>query len=66
VGSTDCGRREAGDRPTPESDETALVRRCQEGDVEGFEALYRRYAPAALRVARLMLDDWGLAEDCLQ
>lgn len=44
----------------------ALVKRCQQGDIPAFEALYRRHAPAALRVARLIVGDWGLAEDCLQ
>lgn len=47
-------------------DERELVRRCQEGDLAAFEALFRQHAPRVLQTAYLILGDRQMAEDVMQ
>lgn len=47
-------------------DERELVRRCREGDLSAFEALFRQYAPRVMQTAYLILGDWQMAEDVMQ
>ena len=49
-----------------ESQEAALVRRCQTGDTEAFRALIETYKNTLFGVAYLMTHDRGLAEDAVQ
>lgn len=49
-----------------ESQEAALVRRCQEGDKEAFRVLVEHYRSVLFGTAYLMLRDRGLAEDAVQ
>lgn len=48
------------------SDDLAIVRRMAGGDAEAIEALYDRYAPMLLAVARRILGPAGEAEEVLQ
>lgn len=43
-----------------------IVRRAQQGDVDAFEAIYRRSAPAVFRLCRRMLGDETDARDRVQ
>jgi RNA polymerase sigma-70 factor (ECF subfamily) len=47
-------------------DERELVRRCQAGDLQAFEALFREHAPRVLQTAYLILGDRQTAEDVMQ
>lgn len=49
-----------------ESQEAALVRRCQAGDKEAFRTLVEQYRSALFGTAYLMIRDRGLAEDAVQ
>jgi len=49
-----------------ESQEAALVRRCQAGDKEAFRMLVERYRSALFGTAYLMIRDRVLAEDAVQ
>ena len=49
-----------------ESQEAALVRRCQAGDKEAFRTLVEQYRSALFGTAYLMMRDRGLAEDVVQ
>ena len=49
-----------------ESQEAALVRRCQAGDKEAFRALVEQHSEALFGTAYLMTRDRGLAEDAVQ
>lgn len=46
--------------------EEALIRRCQAGDRQAFEALFRTYLQKAVSTAYLITRDWNLAEDAAQ
>ena len=43
-----------------------VVRRAQQGDVDAFEVIYRRSAPAIFRLCRRMLGDEHEARDLVQ
>lgn len=47
-------------------DEQELIRRCQAGDPEAFEPIFRAHAPMAVRTAYLITHDWTTAEDATQ
>ena len=49
-----------------ESQEAALVRRCQAGDKEAFRTLVEQYRSVLFGTAYLMMRDRGLAEDAVQ
>jgi RNA polymerase sigma-70 factor (ECF subfamily) len=49
-----------------ESEETTLVRHCQEGDKEAFRMLIEQYRSVLFGTAYLMMRDRGLAEDFVQ
>ena len=49
-----------------ESQEAALVRRCQAGDKEAFRTLVEQYRSILFGTAYLMMRDRGLAEDAVQ
>ncbi len=49
-----------------DSDDTAAVAHCAAGHPEALEALYGRYAPSCLKLARSVLIDFHLAEDVVQ
>ena len=49
-----------------ESQEAALVRRCQTGDKEAFRTLVEQYRSMLFGTAYLMIRDRGLAEDAVQ
>ena len=49
-----------------ESQEAALVRRCQAGDKEAFRILVGQYRNILFGTAYLMMRDRGLAEDAVQ
>lgn len=49
-----------------DSDEAALVRRCQAGDKEAFRTLVEQYRSILFGTAYLMIRDRGLAEDAVQ
>ncbi len=49
-----------------ESQEAALIRRCQEGDKEAFRLLVEQYRSVLFGTAYLMVRDRGLAEDVMQ
>ncbi len=49
-----------------ESQEAALIRRCQTGDKEAFGMLVERYRGVLFGTACIMLRDRGLAEDAVQ
>jgi RNA polymerase sigma-70 factor (ECF subfamily) len=49
-----------------ESEEVALVRRCQAGDIESFRKPVGQYRSTLFGTAYLMLRDRGLAEDAVQ
>jgi len=49
-----------------ESEEAALVRRCQTGDKEAFRTLGGQYRSVLFGTAYLMIRDRGLAEDAVQ
>ena len=49
-----------------ESQETALIRRCQAGDKEAFGTLIEGYRSVLFGTAYLMMRDRGLAEDAVQ
>jgi RNA polymerase sigma-70 factor (ECF subfamily) len=49
-----------------ESEEAALVRRCQTGDIEAFRALVELHHGMLFGTAYLMTRDRGLAEDAVQ
>jgi len=49
-----------------ESEETALIRRCQAGDKEAFRTLVEQYRNVLFGTAYLMMRDHGLAEDAVQ
>jgi RNA polymerase sigma-70 factor (ECF subfamily) len=49
-----------------ESQEAALVRRCQSGDKEAFRMLVEQHRGALFGTAYLMIRDRGLAEDAVQ
>ena len=49
-----------------ESQEVALVRRCQAGDKEAFSMLVEQYRSLLFGTAYLMIRDRGLAEDAVQ
>ena len=49
-----------------ESDEVALIRRCQDGDKEAFRMLVEQHKRVLFGTAYLMVRDRGLAEDALQ
>jgi len=50
----------------PPESERALIRRCQDGDLSAYEALYRRYEQPMLSLAYRMLGSREEAEDALQ
>ncbi len=47
-------------------DEQELIRRCQAGNLEAFEPIFRAHAPMAVRTAFLITHDWAAAEDATQ
>ncbi len=49
-----------------ESQEAALIRRCQAGDKEAFRTLVEQYRSILFGTAYLMIRDKGLAEDAVQ
>jgi len=49
-----------------ESQEAALVRRCQAADNEAFRTLVEQFPSVLLGTAYLMIRDRGLAEDAVQ
>ena len=49
-----------------ESQEAALIRRCQAGDKEAFGTLVEQYRSVLFGTAYLMMRDRGLAEDAVQ
>ena len=49
-----------------ESQEAALVRRCQARDKEAFRTLVEQYRSVLFGTAYLMMQDRGLAEDAVQ
>jgi RNA polymerase sigma-70 factor (ECF subfamily) len=49
-----------------ESQDAALVRRCQVGDQEAFRMLVKQYRSILFGTAYLMIRDRGLAEDAVQ
>jgi RNA polymerase sigma-70 factor (ECF subfamily) len=49
-----------------ESQDAALIRRCQTGDKEAFRALVDQYRSMLFGTAYLMMRDRGLAEDAVQ
>ena len=49
-----------------ESEEAALIRRCQAGDKEAFRTLVEQYRSILFGTAYLMMRDRGLAEDAVQ
>lgn len=49
-----------------ESEEAALIRRCQAGDKEAFRMLGEQYRSILFGTAYLMMRDRGLAEDAVQ
>jgi len=49
-----------------ESQEAALIRRCQAGDKEAFGMLVEQYRSMLFGTAYLMMRDRGLAEDVVQ
>jgi RNA polymerase sigma-70 factor (ECF subfamily) len=49
-----------------ESQEAALIRRCQAGDKEAFGMLVEQYRSVLFGTAYLMMRDRGLAEDAVQ
>jgi len=49
-----------------ESQEAALIRRCQAGDKEAFGTLVGQYRSVLFGTAYLMMRDRGLAEDAVQ
>jgi len=49
-----------------ESQEAALIRRCQAGDKEAFSTLVEQYRSILFGTAYLMMQDCGLAEDAVQ
>lgn len=48
------------------ADESDLVARCQAGDVEAFEAVYRQHAPRIYALASRMAGSHDAGEDLLQ
>ena len=48
------------------AEEATLVARCQSGDMEAFEAIYRRHSSAMYNLAFRMVDNLTEAEDLLQ
>lgn len=49
--------------PSPETNESALIRRAQQGDTEAAAQLYRRHGPAIFRYFLFRLGDELAAED---
>ena len=49
-----------------ESEEAALIHRCQEKDKEAFRMLVEKYKKVMFGTAYLMTRDRGLAEDAMQ
>jgi len=49
-----------------ESEESALIRRCQAGDKDAFRSLVENYKKVLFGTAYLMTRDRGLAEDAVQ
>lgn len=47
-------------------EEAHLVRRCQAGDLDAFEALFRLHSPRVLQTAYLLTGDRHTAEDVMQ
>lgn len=47
-------------------DEITLVKHCQQGDLQAFEALVKEYAPRAVRTAYLITGRKDIAEDIAQ
>jgi len=50
----------------PLANETALIQRCQRGDLAAFEQIYRHHEQRFLAIAWRMLDTRDEAEDALQ
>jgi RNA polymerase sigma-70 factor (ECF subfamily) len=48
------------------SDDAALIRRCQAGDMAAFETLFQTHARPVLQLAYLITRDQAAAEDVLQ
>ena len=48
------------------AEEANLVARCQEGDLDAFETIYRRHSPSVYNLAFRMVGDRAEAEDLLQ
>lgn len=59
-GETNCGG--AGDWV----DQQEWIRRCQTGDVQAFEPVFRAHIHMAVRTAFLITRDWAAAEDAAQ
>lgn len=47
-------------------DRTTLIKRCQQGDLESFEELYKIYSKNAMGTAYLIAKHKGIAEDIVQ
>lgn len=52
--------------PVPKRSDLALVEAAENGDVDGFTELCRRYYPAMVAVAHSVIGDRHLAEDAAQ
>lgn len=50
----------------PLENEHALIRRCQDGEIDAFETVYHHYERPMLSLAYRMLDNQEEAEDALQ
>ena len=48
------------------SEEANLVAKCQEGDLDAFETIYRRHSPSVYNLAYRMVGNRAEAEDLLQ
>jgi len=48
------------------ANEDQVVRRCQQGDLQAFESLYRHYETPMLRIAHRLMGNRQDAEDALQ
>lgn len=47
-------------------DRTTLIKRCQQGDLQSFEELYKAYSKNAMGTAYLIAKHKGIAEDIVQ
>jgi RNA polymerase sigma-70 factor (ECF subfamily) len=54
------------ERPWPRMDEESIIRRCQEGDLMAYRAIYERYEQPLLRTALRILGQKQDAEDAVQ